>query len=97
MKDGDGLFFLNFRADRAREILAAIGDPGFRRLRHRAPPETGAPFWAWWIIPTAHNAYMTTVFPSGHREHAGRMGGRAGADASSGWPRPRNIRMSPSS
>src|SRR5690606_33424043 len=29
MEDGDGLFFLNFRADRAREILAAIGDPAF--------------------------------------------------------------------
>ncbi len=28
-RDGDGLFCLNFRADRAREILAAIGDPGF--------------------------------------------------------------------
>ncbi|CUI34945.1 2,3-bisphosphoglycerate-independent phosphoglycerate mutase [Cognatishimia activa] len=28
-KDGDGYFCLNFRADRAREILAAIGQPGF--------------------------------------------------------------------
>lgn len=27
--DGDGVFFLNFRADRAREILSAIGDPDF--------------------------------------------------------------------
>ena len=29
MKDGDGLLFANFRADRAREILAALLDPGF--------------------------------------------------------------------
>ena len=29
MKDGDGLVFFNFRSDRAREILAAIGQPGF--------------------------------------------------------------------
>ena len=29
VKDGDGIFFLNFRADRAREILSAIGDPDF--------------------------------------------------------------------
>ena len=28
-KEGDGFFCLNFRADRAREILAAIGQPGF--------------------------------------------------------------------
>jgi 2,3-bisphosphoglycerate-independent phosphoglycerate mutase len=28
-RDGDGLFCLNFRADRAREILRAIGEPGF--------------------------------------------------------------------
>lgn len=28
-QDGDGYFCLNFRADRAREILAAVGQPGF--------------------------------------------------------------------
>ncbi len=28
-RDGDGLFFANFRADRAREILGALIDPGF--------------------------------------------------------------------
>lgn len=29
MSDGDGLLMGNFRADRAREILAALADPGF--------------------------------------------------------------------
>jgi 2,3-bisphosphoglycerate-independent phosphoglycerate mutase len=29
MKDGDGLIMANFRADRAREILTALLDPGF--------------------------------------------------------------------
>ena len=29
MKDGDGLFMANFRADRAREMLSALLDPGF--------------------------------------------------------------------
>ena len=29
MQDGDGLFMANFRADRAREILAALVDPDF--------------------------------------------------------------------
>jgi len=36
MKDGDGVFMANFRADRAREILAALADPefdGFARAR----------------------------------------------------------------
>ncbi len=28
-RDGDGLFFVNFRADRAREILGALVDPAF--------------------------------------------------------------------
>ncbi len=28
-QDGDGLLFANFRADRAREILSALADPGF--------------------------------------------------------------------
>lgn len=29
MREGDGLFFLNFRADRARQILSALADPRF--------------------------------------------------------------------
>ena len=29
VRDGDGIFCLNIRSDRAREILSAIGDPGF--------------------------------------------------------------------
>ncbi len=29
MRDGDGVFCLNFRADRAREILATLADPAF--------------------------------------------------------------------
>lgn len=30
MKDGDGVIFFNYRSDRAREISAAIGTPGFK-------------------------------------------------------------------
>jgi 2,3-bisphosphoglycerate-independent phosphoglycerate mutase len=32
MSDGDAILCFNFRADRVREILAALLDPGFRRL-----------------------------------------------------------------
>ena len=61
-KDGDGFFCLNFRADRAREILAAIGQPGFAGF------DTGArPRWAALLgmveYSDAHNAYMATVYP----------------------------------
>ncbi|WP_343080575.1 2,3-bisphosphoglycerate-independent phosphoglycerate mutase [Ostreiculturibacter nitratireducens] len=61
-KDGDGFFCLNFRADRAREILAALGAAGFDGFDASARPE-----WAALLgmveYSDAHNAYMTTVFP----------------------------------
>ena len=62
-RDGDGFFCLNFRADRAREILRAIGEPGFDAF------DTGPrPKWAALLgmveYSDAHNAYMNTVFPS---------------------------------
>ncbi len=37
MQDGDGLLFLNFRADRAREILGALLDPEFDGFDARPP------------------------------------------------------------
>ncbi len=62
-KDGDGYFCLNFRSDRAREILAALGDPEFQGF------ETGKrPVWAAMLgmveYSTTHNTYMTTAFPA---------------------------------
>ena len=62
MKDGDGLFFVNFRADRAREILQAIGDPAFAEFDVTARPHLAARL-GMVDYSTAHNAYMTTVFP----------------------------------
>ena len=62
MKDGDGLFFVNFRADRAREILQAIGDPAFARFDISARPKLAARL-GMVDYSTAHNAWMTTVFP----------------------------------
>ncbi len=61
-RDGDGLFCLNFRADRAREILAALGDPGFTAF------DPGKrPLWAARLgmvdYSAAHDAYMTTAYP----------------------------------
>jgi 2,3-bisphosphoglycerate-independent phosphoglycerate mutase len=59
---GDGLFFVNFRADRAREILSALGDPAFDGFA-RGP----APAWSAMLgmvdYSARHNAFMTAVFP----------------------------------
>ena len=62
MRDGDGLFFINFRADRAREILAAIGDPDFTGFARETRPRLSA-LMGMVEYSDAHNAYMTTVFP----------------------------------
>ncbi len=61
-KDGDGFFCLNFRADRAREILAALAGPCFDGF------DTGTrPAWAALLgmveYSTAHNAYFATAYP----------------------------------
>jgi len=62
VKDGDGLFCLNFRADRAREILSALGQPGFSDFDPGQQPH-----WAAMLgmvdYSTAHSAFMTTAFP----------------------------------
>ena len=62
VKEGDGFFCLNFRADRAREILAAIADPDFSGYDRGAL----APFSALLGMveySAAHNTWLDTVFP----------------------------------
>ncbi|KGM86950.1 phosphoglycerate mutase [Roseovarius mucosus DSM 17069] len=62
-QDGDGLFCLNFRADRAREILQAIADPAFAAFERGSCPK-----WAALLgmveYSEVHNAWFETVFPS---------------------------------
>lgn len=61
-RDGDGLFCLNFRADRAREIMAALGDPDFDNF----DPEP-RPAWSGLLgmaeYSDQHDAYMRTAYP----------------------------------
>ena len=61
-KDGDGFFCLNFRADRAREIMAALAQPDFDHF-----DVTGRPHWAAVLgmvdYSTLHDAYMTAAYP----------------------------------
>ncbi|MGR3323655.1 MAG: 2,3-bisphosphoglycerate-independent phosphoglycerate mutase [Pseudooceanicola sp.] len=60
--DGDGIFCLNFRADRAREILAAIGQPDFDAFDTGRRPDLAA-LLGMVEYSDAHNGYMTTCFP----------------------------------
>ena len=62
MAEGDGLFCLNFRADRAREILAAICDPAFDGFDRGALPPLSAKL-GMVEYSERHTAWLATVFP----------------------------------
>ncbi|ALG89028.1 MULTISPECIES: 2,3-bisphosphoglycerate-independent phosphoglycerate mutase [Actibacterium] len=62
VKDGDGFFCLNFRADRAREIMRAIGEPGFAEFDTGTRPRLSA-LLGMVEYSDGHNAYMTTAYP----------------------------------
>ena len=42
VRDGDAIVFMNFRADRAREITRAFIEPSFNQFERKAVPELGA-------------------------------------------------------
>ncbi|MGZ9812072.1 2,3-bisphosphoglycerate-independent phosphoglycerate mutase [Pseudoroseicyclus sp. H15] len=58
----DGLFCLNFRADRAREILSAISDPDFSEFSRGDVPELSARL-GMVEYSTKHDAWYPAVFP----------------------------------
>jgi 2,3-bisphosphoglycerate-independent phosphoglycerate mutase len=59
--DGDGVFCLNFRADRAREILAALADPDFDAYDPGARPRLH--MLGMVDYSARHDRYMTAVYP----------------------------------
>ena len=61
LAEGDGLFCLNFRADRAREIMAALGDPGFDAFERGRGPV--APLMGMADYSEAHGTYMSAAYP----------------------------------
>jgi len=60
--DGDGVFCLNFRADRAREILLAIGQPKFSEFDTGPRPKL-AGLLGMVDYSDVHDTFMTAVFP----------------------------------
>lgn len=61
MAEGDGVFCLNFRADRAREILAALGAPAFDGFDVSSRP--GLSLLGMVNYSEDHNTYMSTCYP----------------------------------
>nr|WP_213395564.1 2,3-bisphosphoglycerate-independent phosphoglycerate mutase [Yoonia sp.] len=59
--EGDGLFCLNFRSDRAREILAAIADPDFDGFVRDKPAL--AALLGMVSYSDRHDGWFETVFP----------------------------------
>ena len=79
MADGDAIVMANFRADRAREILQALLDPGFQAF----PREKRVTFaTALGMVEYSEelNAFLSTIFPplraSRHPGRSGRRGRR---------------------
>ncbi len=62
IQNGDGFFCTNFRADRAREILAAIGQPDFDAFDPGPRPALAA-LLGMVDYSSIHTTYMTTCYP----------------------------------
>ena len=62
MQDGDGILCLNFRADRAREILAAFADPDFNAFDTGKRPKFSI-VSGFTEYSRDHSSYMDCIFP----------------------------------
>jgi 2,3-bisphosphoglycerate-independent phosphoglycerate mutase len=63
IKDGDGVMCMNYRADRAREIMAAVGDPEFSDFETGPRPALSV-LAGFAQYSDRHDTYMDCVFPS---------------------------------
>lgn len=62
MRDGDGILSFNFRADRVRELLAALLDPAFAGFARKRQPRIAAAA-GMTEYSESLNRLMTTIFP----------------------------------
>lgn len=70
-RDGDGFFCLNFRADRAREILLAMGEDAFAGF-DRGPRPRWAAILGLVDYSKTHDTFMAAAYPK--REVANTLG-----------------------
>ena len=63
IKHGDGLMCMNFRADRARQLMAAVGDPKFNSFDVSQRPKLSV-LTGFAEYSDSHNTYMDCVFSS---------------------------------
>ncbi len=63
MRDGDGVLFANFRADRIREIAAALLDPDFAGFARGKPVAFAAAAAGLVEYSTELNPFVATLFP----------------------------------
>jgi 2,3-bisphosphoglycerate-independent phosphoglycerate mutase len=78
IKDGDGILCFNFRADRAREILTALLDPGFDGFARARMPRFAAAVGLT-EYSDALNAHLATAFaPQSMVDKLGEVVARAG-------------------
>lgn len=61
-QDGDGIFCLNFRADRAREIMASLAAPEFNSFERGARVDWAA-VMGMAEYSSAHSIYTSTMYP----------------------------------
>jgi 2,3-bisphosphoglycerate-independent phosphoglycerate mutase len=78
MKNGDGIFMANFRADRAREILTALSDPDFSEFKLENNIELYAKLGLV-EYSNKHSNYIKTLFsPIAVRNNLGEVVSHAG-------------------
>ncbi len=68
MQDGDGVFFFNFRADRAREITRALVEPGFSAFPVDGRPKLSA-FMTMTEYDPRFNPWVEVAFPPQNLHH----------------------------
>jgi 2,3-bisphosphoglycerate-independent phosphoglycerate mutase len=63
IQDGDGMMCMNYRADRAREIMSSVGDPEFDAF-DTGPRPTLSALTGFAQYSSHHDTFMDCVFPS---------------------------------
>jgi 2,3-bisphosphoglycerate-independent phosphoglycerate mutase len=74
MEDGDGVIFMNFRADRARQLTRALTEPGFKEFERKRVPKihmvTLTEYSETFTLPVAYPPEnLTHTFPEVLAEH----------------------------